>query len=89
MKSTISNIIEMGFLDDLKIWRFQHGEVCPAGWTPGKETIKPGVKDSQVKNIICIRPLKAYLLAYFCEVIEKLLNLEKHDSFKMTDSDKS
>uniref|UniRef100_A0A0N5BBG2 thioredoxin-dependent peroxiredoxin n=1 Tax=Strongyloides papillosus TaxID=174720 RepID=A0A0N5BBG2_STREA len=24
-----------------------HGEVCPAGWTPGKETIKPGVKESK------------------------------------------
>ncbi|KAK6737412.1 hypothetical protein RB195_019862 [Necator americanus] len=25
----------------------KHGEVCPAGWTPGKDTIKPGVKDSK------------------------------------------
>ncbi|XP_004365378.1 peroxiredoxin-2 [Capsaspora owczarzaki ATCC 30864] len=25
----------------------KHGEVCPAGWTPGKATIKPDVKDSQ------------------------------------------
>jgi len=25
----------------------QHGEVCPANWTPGKATIKPGVKESQ------------------------------------------
>ncbi|VDO64663.1 unnamed protein product [Haemonchus placei] len=25
----------------------KHGEVCPAGWTPGKETIKPRVKESQ------------------------------------------
>ncbi|KAK6031700.1 antioxidant, AhpC/TSA family [Ostertagia ostertagi] len=25
----------------------KHGEVCPAGWTPGKATIKPGVKDSK------------------------------------------
>ncbi|CAD6199805.1 unnamed protein product [Caenorhabditis auriculariae] len=25
----------------------KHGEVCPAGWTPGQETIKPGVKDSK------------------------------------------
>uniref|UniRef100_A0AC35U9D4 Thioredoxin domain-containing protein n=1 Tax=Rhabditophanes sp. KR3021 TaxID=114890 RepID=A0AC35U9D4_9BILA len=24
-----------------------HGEVCPAGWTPGQDTIKPGVKDSK------------------------------------------
>lgn len=24
-----------------------HGEVCPAGWTPGKDTIKPGVKESK------------------------------------------
>ncbi|PAV58379.1 hypothetical protein WR25_23923 [Diploscapter pachys] len=25
----------------------KHGEVCPAGWTPGKETIKPSVKNSK------------------------------------------
>lgn len=25
----------------------KHGEVCPAGWTPGKATIKPDVKDSK------------------------------------------
>jgi len=25
----------------------KHGEVCPAGWRPGKETIKPSVKDSK------------------------------------------
>lgn len=25
----------------------KHGEVCPAGWTPGSDTIKPGVKESQ------------------------------------------
>jgi alkyl hydroperoxide reductase subunit AhpC len=25
----------------------KHGEVCPANWTPGKATIKPGVKESQ------------------------------------------
>lgn len=25
----------------------EHGEVCPAGWTPGKDTIKPTVKDSK------------------------------------------
>ncbi|XP_062509362.1 peroxiredoxin-2-like [Corticium candelabrum] len=25
----------------------EHGEVCPAGWKPGKKTIKPGVKESQ------------------------------------------
>ncbi|XP_076462242.1 peroxiredoxin-like isoform X2 [Babylonia areolata] len=24
-----------------------HGEVCPAGWKPGKDTIKPNVKDSK------------------------------------------
>jgi len=24
----------------------EHGEVCPAGWNPGEDTIKPGVKDS-------------------------------------------
>lgn len=24
----------------------EHGEVCPAGWNPGKDTIKPGVKSS-------------------------------------------
>jgi alkyl hydroperoxide reductase subunit AhpC len=24
----------------------KHGEVCPAGWTPGADTIKPSVKDS-------------------------------------------
>jgi len=24
-----------------------HGEVCPAGWRPGKATIKPGVKESK------------------------------------------
>ena len=26
----------------------QHGEVCPAGWQPGGDTIKPNVKDSKV-----------------------------------------
>ncbi|KAJ6668038.1 hypothetical protein lerEdw1_016359 [Lerista edwardsae] len=26
----------------------QHGEVCPAGWQPGGDTIKPTVKDSKV-----------------------------------------
>jgi len=25
----------------------KHGEVCPAGWTKGAPTIKPGVKESQ------------------------------------------
>jgi alkyl hydroperoxide reductase subunit AhpC len=25
----------------------KHGEVCPAGWRPGKDTIKPGVKESK------------------------------------------
>jgi peroxiredoxin 1 len=25
----------------------KHGEVCPAGWTPGKDTIKPDPKKSQ------------------------------------------
>jgi len=25
----------------------KHGEVCPAGWRPGKPTIKPGVKESK------------------------------------------
>ncbi|XP_078488707.1 peroxiredoxin-like [Ciona intestinalis] len=25
----------------------QHGEVCPAGWKPGDDTIKPDVQDSQ------------------------------------------
>ncbi|XP_060096635.1 peroxiredoxin-2 [Heteronotia binoei] len=25
----------------------QHGEVCPAGWQPGGDTIKPTVKDSK------------------------------------------
>jgi len=25
----------------------KHGEVCPAGWKPGKPTIKPGVKESK------------------------------------------
>lgn len=25
----------------------EHGEVCPAGWTPGKDTIKPNVQDSK------------------------------------------
>ncbi|XP_072173299.1 peroxiredoxin-1-like [Diadema setosum] len=24
-----------------------HGEVCPAGWKPGDDTIKPGVKESK------------------------------------------
>ncbi|VDM38406.1 unnamed protein product [Toxocara canis] len=24
-----------------------HGEVCPAGWTPGADTIKPAVKESK------------------------------------------
>ncbi|XP_026552097.1 peroxiredoxin-2 [Pseudonaja textilis] len=26
----------------------QHGEVCPAGWQPGGDTIKPNVKDSKL-----------------------------------------
>lgn len=25
----------------------EHGEVCPAGWTPGSDTIKPNVDDSK------------------------------------------
>jgi len=25
----------------------KHGEVCPAGWTKGAPTIKPGVKESK------------------------------------------
>ncbi|KAK9880569.1 hypothetical protein WA026_011808 [Henosepilachna vigintioctopunctata] len=25
----------------------EHGEVCPAGWTPGKKTIKPNVSESK------------------------------------------
>ncbi|XP_025109049.1 peroxiredoxin-like isoform X2 [Pomacea canaliculata] len=25
----------------------KHGEVCPAGWKPGSDTIKPGVKESK------------------------------------------
>jgi alkyl hydroperoxide reductase subunit AhpC len=25
----------------------KHGEVCPAGWKPGKATIKPGIKESK------------------------------------------
>uniref|UniRef100_A0A915HMC1 thioredoxin-dependent peroxiredoxin n=1 Tax=Romanomermis culicivorax TaxID=13658 RepID=A0A915HMC1_ROMCU len=25
----------------------KHGEVCPAGWRPGKATIKPGMKESK------------------------------------------
>jgi len=25
----------------------KHGEVCPAGWRPGKATIKPGLKESK------------------------------------------
>ena len=25
----------------------EHGEVCPAGWTPGDKTIVPNQKDSQ------------------------------------------
>merc|ERR1711874_798827 len=24
-----------------------HGEVCPAGWKPGKKTMKPGVEESK------------------------------------------
>lgn len=24
-----------------------HGEVCPAGWKPGKKTMKPGVDESK------------------------------------------
>ena len=33
----------------LKAFKFtdEHGEVCPAGWTPGADTIKPNPKDSQ------------------------------------------
>jgi len=26
----------------------EHGEVCPAGWKPGGDTIKPDLKDSQL-----------------------------------------
>lgn len=25
----------------------EHGEVCPAGWKPGSDTIKPNVDDSK------------------------------------------
>ena len=25
----------------------EHGEVCPAGWNPGDDTMKPDIKDSQ------------------------------------------
>ncbi|KAK0429313.1 hypothetical protein QR680_011312 [Steinernema hermaphroditum] len=25
----------------------KHGEVCPAGWEPGQDTIKPGIKESK------------------------------------------
>lgn len=25
----------------------KHGEVCPAGWTPGKATMKPGAASSE------------------------------------------
>lgn len=33
----------------LKAFKFtdEHGEVCPANWTPGADTIKPNPKDSQ------------------------------------------
>ena len=33
----------------VKAFKFtdEHGEVCPAGWTPGADTIKPNLKDSQ------------------------------------------
>ena len=33
----------------LKAFQFtdKHGEVCPANWTPGADTIKPNPKDSQ------------------------------------------
>jgi alkyl hydroperoxide reductase subunit AhpC len=33
----------------LKAFKFtdEHGEVCPAGWEPGADTIKPNPKDSQ------------------------------------------
>jgi len=32
----------------LKAFKYtdEHGEVCPAGWTPGADTIKPTVKES-------------------------------------------
>lgn len=26
----------------------EHGEVCPAGWTPGKKTMKPDPRESKV-----------------------------------------
>ena len=33
----------------LKAFKFtdEHGEVCPANWTPGSDTIKPNPKESQ------------------------------------------
>lgn len=36
-------------LRTLKAFQFveEHGEVCPAGWDEGKDTIKPDVKDSK------------------------------------------
>ena len=34
-------------LDSLQHFE-KHGEVCPAGWTKGAPTIKPGVKEAKV-----------------------------------------
>lgn len=37
---------EPPFYTDLLLL-FQHGEVCPAGWTPGKKTMKADTKGAK------------------------------------------
>ncbi len=41
------NVAEVLRLVQAAQFAAEHGEVCPAGWTPGAATIKPGVEESK------------------------------------------
>lgn len=41
------NIAEVLRLVQAAQFSAEHGEVCPANWTPGSDTIKPGVEESK------------------------------------------
>lgn len=49
----------------------EHGEVCPAGWTPGKKTMKPDPTRSKTyfesENWILMYYFSPLLLRYFIE----------------------
>lgn len=50
----------------------EHGEVCPAGWQPGKKTMIPDAKKNQYKEVISEAIwsfiIFRFMFLYFCSI---------------------